>query len=74
MPDEQPSQPTTDTISPRVGRLEAAVGRVLGLQTLDDLTGEEPVAARSTQSNNCAYSGLSTGGCHIVANPPRPNS
>lgn len=73
MPDEQSSQPT-DSITPRVGRLEAAVSRVLGLQTLDDLTGEEPVAARSTQSNNCAYSGLSTGGCNIVAAPPRPNS
>lgn len=56
------------------GRLDA-VERVLGLQRpsastsgTGDLAAEPGVIERSTQSNNCNFSGISTGGCAPGAN------
>jgi hypothetical protein len=50
----------------RLDQLEANVNRVLNLQRINDLTGGETTAIRSTQSNGCNFSSLSTGGCTIT--------
>jgi hypothetical protein len=57
---------STDSTQERLNQLEAAVARVLSLQRLGDITIGEAAAIRSTQSNGCNFSSLSTGGCTIT--------
>jgi hypothetical protein len=68
---QQPQYETTGSSAQeaeRLNKLEAVVRRILNLQRIDDLTVDPSAFARSTQSNHCNFSGLSTGGCAPGAN------
>lgn len=56
-----------DQETERVDRIEASLARILRLQGLGFTSEGEVEGCKSTQSNGCNFSSLSTGGCAIGA-------
>ncbi len=70
------AEQTNSCLSPeeraQIDGIEATLAKILRLQKIGNLsTGEETTFARSTTSEGCCFSGISTGGCSPRTNQPK---